>query len=263
MRPARLLCAAAAALLAAGCAVHSNPGKPLSMRVDQAEVFGKDAGELRLPDGGVAKLRLFQGRYSVKFTEYQRVIEIDKATSVRFVGAQQFGDRTLVVLEKSERNCAFKTQLLSIKGREVRAWDFGNCQSAPRIDATENEALFDLPHRRGTTRYIYSDGELRYGELRGAPGEANTSARSQASARPQAPADAAPAPSGRSIAFPLPAPSAPEPAAEAAPALAPVPGKPASPARNPLPGSVALPKRAADLDFPTRQQAPQTLYIDR
>lgn len=252
MRPARLLCAAAAALLAAGCAVHSNPGKPLQLRLDQAEVFGQDLAELRLPDGGTAKLRQLQGRFSVKLPQFQRVVEIDKATSVRFVGAHQVADRTLVVLEKSQRNCALMTQLLSFKGPEVRAWDFG-CDERPRIEVGADEAVFDLPHRRGTTRYIYGEGGLVYGELRGA-------AAARSSSMPAG--NPAGSGAGRPIAFPLPPAAAPPAAAPQA--GAPQAAAPARPTTATRPATkdapVVLPKPA--LDFP-RQQAPRTIYMDR
>lgn len=165
-----------------GCAVQSGPRGQIHVGLDDAELFGQVVDSFRLPDGSEGKLRLLAGRYSVKLPRQFKVVPIANATRVRVVSTRQVGGRTLVVLEKSERNCASKTQLMSILGAEVLSWDFGDCQNQPETAADEQQALFDFVQPRRTVRYTYRDARLMRGEFPTPP-----------SAPPELPAPADPA----------------------------------------------------------------------
>jgi hypothetical protein len=148
-----------------GCAVNNNPGKAPQFSIDQAGIFGKDVEEFILPDKTEARIRLYNDQYSVKFAKHSRVFGIEKATSLRFKSSQDVGDYALIVLEKSEPNCAYKTLLLAIKGAEIRAWDLGNCRAKPETVIYSDTATFDVAEGGTTTRYEFSEGRLLYGNF--------------------------------------------------------------------------------------------------
>lgn len=151
-----------AGLLLGGCAVQSSPNSPYGF--DSAAVFGAQLDEFLLPDGSSGTIRRMNDRYSVKLQKYSRVVDIEGATMVRFRSAQLVSGYTLVVLDKAERNCPTKTQLLALRGTEVRSWEFGNCKSWPDTMIYRDGATFDVPDGRGRIRYQFADGRLVYGE---------------------------------------------------------------------------------------------------
>jgi hypothetical protein len=149
----------------AGCAVQRQSGDRVVVGIDQAGLFGKEVDTFVLPDGGKASIRELEHRLSLKFQAYSRVVEIERATAVQFRSAQEIDGYTLVVLDKSEKNCAVKTHLMAIKGGEVRQWDFGDCRSAPEVALAADGMRFDLRSGTRTTRYLFSQGRLLYGDL--------------------------------------------------------------------------------------------------
>lgn len=147
------------------CAVHGNGGKGTQYGIDEAALFGEQLTEFVLPDGTVASLRSLHGRYSVKFSRFSRVVEIDKAVSVKFKSTAQVDGFSLVILEKSEPNCPKMTELLAVRGQEVRVWDLGNCKTDPQLAISPSDAKFDVRDGNVVTRYVYQDGQLSYGNL--------------------------------------------------------------------------------------------------
>ena len=147
------------------CAVRGGGGKGTRYDIDEAAIFGRQVTAFVLPDGSEASLREFKGQYSVKIHRYSRVVDIDKAETVKFRSTAQVDGYALVILEKSRSNCARMTQLLAIRDREVRVWELGNCRSAPEITIGKSAALFDVPEGKQATRYQFQDGKLRYGSI--------------------------------------------------------------------------------------------------
>jgi len=226
-------------LLLGGCATRSNSGSVAQYGLDQAAIFGNLVDEFVLPDGSEASIRQFQGRYSVKLQKYFRVVDIDKATGLRFRSAQMVDGYTLIVLEKSQRNCPSMTHLLAIRGTEVRAWDLGNCRSWPETTILQDAAIFDVPEGRGTTRYRFTDGRLLYGD---------------------APPPAPPVPGRRIQADTGPATSAGKGGAVAAKAGPKMEEVPATASRRSA--SPAYVPAAAPI-FKPKEQAPRTIYLDK
>lgn len=160
-----LLCCLIAGLALCGCAVHSNVGDQGQYGLDQAALFGKQVSEFSLPDGTGASIRLLNGKYSVKFQNYSRVVDIDNAATLKFRSAQLVDGYMLVVLDKSEPYCPSKLHLLALRGKETRAWEVGNCKAAPEITISPDSATFDIPEGRTATHYQFSAGQLRYAEV--------------------------------------------------------------------------------------------------
>jgi hypothetical protein len=153
-----------AAVLASGCAVqHTRDGK-LHVSIDEAELLGTTLHVFRLADQSQGMLRRLGPDYSVKLQRYQRVIPIQKATAVAFFDARPVGGRDLLVLAKSERNCAHKTQIMAIRGAEVSGWDFGDCKTVPVVTYAGDTVYFDFAERGRPVRYTYHDGKLMRGE---------------------------------------------------------------------------------------------------
>jgi hypothetical protein len=190
----------------------------------------------------------------------------------RVLSADTVGGRTLVVLEKSERNCNYKTQLLSIQGAEVLMWDFGDCNTKPVAAISPEQALFDFVQPQRTIRFTYRDSRLMRGEyptqpadplggaaaLSGAPVDANarryvpgppvaalpaSAPKAADSSGAKAPAKAAPA---SSLALARSTTAAATPATTAAPAPRPAP-----------------PAAAKALDFPAQEQKPVRIVLDK
>lgn len=242
----------------AGCAVQGTPGRGMRLAIDNAALFGRTVEEFVLPDGSAASLREFERRFSLKLGAYARVVEIDKATTVRFRSAQEVDGFTLIVLDKSEPGCRHKLHLLAVKGPEVRAWEVGNCKSTPSASVGGGVANFDVSTGTRTTRYQFSGGRLLYSDL--GPGRAPIAAgRTEAAASqsiPVAAVPARPAPaesvarvghggSGRGSAANV---------ANAAGGSTPAAGKPVRRIST-------LPH--GELDFERKEQAPRTMYLNR
>lgn len=236
----------------AGCVVNTAPGGQVQFGLDDAELFGQAVDGFRLPDGSEGKVRVLQGRYSVKLPRQLRVVHIEGATRVRVVSSQQVGGRTLLVLEKSERGCDQKTQLMSILGAEVLSWDFGDCQTVPQASMQPDHAVFDFVQPRRTVRYTYRDGKLLRGEF-------DTLAGGQPPAGPigaQAPRyqPGPPVPAGTLAGAARAEPATPVPAAPAAPAER----KPAAAAPAARPAAPAK-----SLEFPALEQKPVRIVLDK
>lgn len=149
----------------AACAARGTSGAGPQYSIDDAAIFGRVVTQFILPDGSEASLRQLNGRYSVKFHRYSRVIDIDKAVTVKFKSTSLVDGFSLVILEKAESNCAKQTQLLAVRGSEVRAWELGNCRADPAINISNDVALFDVPNGKMMTRYQFKGGQLAYGEV--------------------------------------------------------------------------------------------------
>lgn len=143
------------------CAVRSNGGSGTQYGIDEAALLGRQITEFVFPDGGEGSLRVLNGRYSVKFNRYSRVIDIDidKAVSVKFKSTALVDGFSLVILEESEANCAKMIHVLAVRGWEVRVWDLGNCRSEPQTSISSNEAYFDVRDGSMITRYIFKHGQ--------------------------------------------------------------------------------------------------------
>jgi len=257
---ARAACALVLTLLS-GCAVQGQLGKDMRFGIDNAALFGRTIDEFVLPDGSGASVREFEKRYSVKLNSWQRVVGIDNATSVRFRSSQQVDGYTLIVLDKTERNCPYKTHLLAVKGAEVRSWDFGNCRTQPLVAVTGDTAQFDVADGSRTTRYEFSEGRLLYGQLRPrppsqgpAPAIASTSRAPAVSVTrtPRVAEAVPPAPvrvaAAEPVRTPAPAPAAAQPVVNTG-------GSSRKTTRATLP--------ADDLVFERKEQAPRTIYLSR
>lgn len=141
----------------AGCAVQSGSNGKVQIGIDNAELFGQEIGRFTLIDGSEGTLRTFNGQYSIKLAKYSKIVAIDRAVRARVVRVNTVADRTLVVLEKSERNCNYKTQVLSIRGAEVLTWDLGDCNTRPAINANPDAVTFDFVQPHSTARFTYHD----------------------------------------------------------------------------------------------------------
>lgn len=246
------------AATATGCAVQGTPGRDMRLAIDNAALFGRTVEEFVLPDGSAASLRELDRRFSLRLGAYSRVVEIDKATAVRFRSTQEVDGFTLIVLDKSESNCRHKMHLLAVRGAEVRAWDLGDCKAPPVASISGDLANFDVSTGTRTTRYQFSGGRLLYGDLapRMAPVSASATVGSGGRTIPVAvvPARVAPA---DSVVRDEPGgtpPGSGTNAAHAAVGSAAVGGKPARRVST-------LPR--AELDFERKEQAPRTMYLNR
>lgn len=154
----------AATVLATGCAVQQTRAGKLHMSLDEAELLGTRLHVFRLADSSEGVLRRLGQDYSVKLQRYLRVIPIERATAVAFIHTRPVGNRDLLVLAKSERNCAHKTQIMAIRGAEVSGWDFGDCKTVPVVTYAGESVYFDFASRGRSIRYTYRDGKLMRGE---------------------------------------------------------------------------------------------------
>lgn len=154
-----------ALFLLAGCAVQNGAGGKIKVGLDGAELFGNEVSKFPLSDGGEGSLRVLGGRYSIKLQKYFKIIPIENAVTARVVRVDRVGGRTLVVLSKSERNCNYRTQILSIQGSEVLSWNIGECSAEPDINVAADNATFDFVQKRRTVRYLYRDMRLMHSQF--------------------------------------------------------------------------------------------------
>jgi hypothetical protein len=204
---------------------------------DQAAVFGSQVETFILPDGSEASIHQLNANYSLRLQRHSRVIDINNATMVRFRSAQTVGGYLLIVLEKSERNCAVKTHLLAIQGAEVRSWEFGDCSRWPETSILSDVANFDVQDGQKIVRYEFSNGHLRYGD----------------------------APGSSAQIFPRQTPSEsyqPKSSDKAANTSPPVPQQRDAQA-GPSRGPVQLPSVQNPPIFKSKEKAAQTIYLDR
>lgn len=252
------------ALSLVGCAVQTLPGGKMQVGIDNAELLGQTLASFRLADGSEGRLRVLGGKYSIKLQKQFQVVDIARATMVRVASANEVGGRTLVVLEKSEANCNFKTHLLAIQGSEVLSWDFGDCRTQPLAAIAADQATFDFVQAQRTTRYTYRDARLTRGEFSNtANGYAPNSAYPAAAVDASGPRYVPGPPLAWSSPQARPASSATAGANDAAsvassPRKAPVAATSVTAAARPA----ALPS-AKQMDFPVQEQKPVRIVLDK
>lgn len=265
-RAASLLCCAA---LVAGCAVQTDRRGQLQFQVDNAELFGQVVQTFALPDGSEAKLRVLSGQYSIKLQKYLRVIPLENATDVKVRSATLIDGRTVIVIDKAERNCGFKMHLVSVKGSEVLAWDFGDCQTAPNVNLYADGATFDFAYPNRTIRYTYQNARLVRNDYAGPPpGAPAASAGPIAAGAPRHVPGLPSAPNGErpggGTASNGNAPTARAPGASRTTPVA--SGAAAAPPRRttaaaPPPRSVT-PAPSTTMNFPSQEQKPVRIVLD-
>lgn len=243
-----------------GCAIQTDRRGELQLQVDGAELFGQTVKIFNLPDGSEARLRVLDGKYSIKLQRYLRVIPIENATEVKVRSTAVIDGRGIIVIEKAERNCGIKTQLLSIKEAEVLGWDFGNCQSTPKMSLYPEGATFDFAYPRSTIRYTYKNAKLVRNEYNGTPPALQADGAAKVAS--EAP---------RHVPGPPSAPDERRPAghtvhaADASDAKPVTRGKP-SPTRNtpstPRPLRVPAPAPTPAMNFPAQEQKPVRIVLD-
>lgn len=252
-----------------GCAVQKLPGGKVSIGIDNAELLGQNVATFKLDDGSEGRLRVLGGKYSIKLQQWFRVVDIPHATAVRLLSSDSVAGRTLLVLEKTDRSCNNKTQVMSIKGADVLIWDIGYCRR-PEISIQEDQAFFDFANGARTTRFIYRDAALFRGEFAtfamrspAAPsraGEGRPEGRTEA--RTEARTEGGPRyVPGPPVAAPQPRDSGTGSAPQTSTASAPRPSTARTrPTASPRP---ALPAPARTLDFPIQEQKPIRIVLDR
>ena len=149
--------------LVSACAMTPNGRGGMLMSVDTAGLFGTEAGKFALNDGSEATLRRdTSGAYSVKLDRYMRVTPLPNAITARIARVETIGQRTVVVIETQERNCAYKYEVLSISGSDVLQWKLGNCVDRPRVEKSADGQMLtlDFPNYNRLTRNIYTDSRM-------------------------------------------------------------------------------------------------------
>ena len=254
MQIAGKVAALSAVAMLAACAVQELPGGRVSVGVDDAELLGHTEATFQLADGSQARLRLYNGQYSIKLEHYLKVIPIEQAQLARMVSGYKVAGRTLLILEKSSSNCPYQTQVISIHSSEALSWDVGDCLSQPKIQVAPDQATFDFAQGDRTLRYIYKDNRLVKGDLFNPV---------YAGPTPVAPASAEP--SNRYVpGLPLKADgvfagtSTPTPAPTSAASATAVAAKPAAP--RPAP---AVAHRAAAPVFAPQEQTAVRIVLDK
>ncbi|TXH46114.1 MAG: hypothetical protein E6Q92_02445 [Burkholderiaceae bacterium] len=278
----------AAAMLLAGCAVQQHSGGTVSVGIDDAELFGQTVAQFKLADGSDGRLRLHQGRYSIKLQRYFKVIPVDRAQAARLVSAQVLDGRSVLVLEKGAPGCPFQTQVMAIEGSEVLSWDLGDCRNAPQIQVSGGEMAFDFPQGQRLVRYIYRDRRLLRAEAQlpsAGPGQALASGLPERSGMPPSMNQTSAAGTGNGMPRHVPGLPHPvsvsQPQASASAASSPVAlaqtaasatagsataqaAKPAAkPAAAPQPGPAPAPRQAAAPVFTTQEQKPIRIVLDK
>lgn len=165
----RILGALALALMAgglAGCAARNMPNGKTVYGLDEAGLLGKNVSVFRMPDGGEASVRVYNGHYSVKFAQYSRVFDIGYPNSVSFKSTVQIGDFAVLLLQKSEKNCPNMTMLLAIRGPEVRVWDVGSCATEPKVTVQKDALVLDIVNGyANVTRNTFTNGGMHYSNI--------------------------------------------------------------------------------------------------
>lgn len=148
-------------LILGGCAMEQK-GNHLHFRTDLAE-FAPVVGQFQLADGSEGKLRRdFTGQYSIKLSKYLKVIPLGKSPgAARIVYSGQVGHQTAVLIETSSNQCKYGYQLYAFVGKDVRAWDVGNCTVPARVFAEEGGLIMDFEQGANVRRYTFADNRLR------------------------------------------------------------------------------------------------------
>ena len=170
----------AAAMLLAGCAVQQHSGGTVSVGIDDAELFGQTVAQFKLADGSDGRLRLHQGRYSIKLQRYFKVIPVDRAQAARLVSAQVLDGRSVLVCWK--RGTRMPLPDPGDGDRRQRGPELGLLATAAtrrKIQVPGGEMAFDFPAGQRLVRYIYRDRRLLRAEAQlpsAGPGQAPASA---------------------------------------------------------------------------------------
>lgn len=245
----------AASVLLSACAIQTDRQGQTLVGMDVAELFGDTVDTFALPDGNEAKLRVLNGQYSIKLPHRMRVIQLDEASSVKFRSVNQINDRTLIVLNRVERDCNFKTQLISLRGSEVLTWSFGDCSSVPQFNSYADAATFDFVYPNKTVRFMYQDARLLRGEFTGPPpGSPPAVARPIPRSAPRY----QPGPPG------IPTAERPAEAKEGKPISSPTrPSQPPAPRTDTASPRVATPTPVGAMNFPMKEQGPVRIVLDK
>jgi hypothetical protein len=169
----KLIAGVAAGLLLTGCAMTPNGRGGVMMGLDTAELFGTPISTFRLRDGTEGTLRKDpQGKYSIKLSQAFRVVPLANAITARVARVENVGERTVVIVETQERNCAYRYEVLAFQGTDVLQWTVGNCKDRPRVElAADGKSLnIDFPNYNRLSRMIYTDNRLLNASVAVPPG---------------------------------------------------------------------------------------------
>lgn len=158
-RTAVLALALPAVLLGTGCVTVS--GGPLVRGPGVAPAAqGAPVGNFKMADGSTGFLYLHNGRYSLAIPGYRSPFAVE-GRNVTVRGSEVVGDRTVLLLQKSDYGCALETHVAAFRGQEVLSWIVGDCRNPPAVTVETDRMLLDFP--AGTsriTRFIYENGRL-------------------------------------------------------------------------------------------------------
>ncbi|MGK5044400.1 hypothetical protein ACQ4WP_00690 [Janthinobacterium sp. GB4P2] len=169
----KLIAGVAVGVLLTGCAMTPNGRGGVMVGLDTAELFGTPMSTFRLRDGTEGVLRKDpQGKYSIKLSQAFRVVPLDKAIMARVARVENVGERTVVIVETQERNCAYRYEVLAFQGTDVLQWTVGNCKDRPRVElAVDGKSLnIDFPNYNRLSRMIYTDNRLLNASVAVPPG---------------------------------------------------------------------------------------------
>lgn len=152
--------ATAAALALSGCAVQQDRPGQIIVGFDIPELLGERLASFKLADGSEGNLRVLAGQYSIKLQRYLKVVEIKQAQAVRILRTEHFGDRTVLVLEKSNGHCTNRMELLLIRGSDLSSWDFGECREPLQIERDGDALYFDRVAGNQLERIVYRDERM-------------------------------------------------------------------------------------------------------
>ncbi|MGK5009530.1 hypothetical protein [Janthinobacterium sp. MDB2-8] len=168
-----LIAGVAAGVLLTGCAMTPNGRGGVMVGLDTAELFGTPMSTFRLRDGTEGTLRKDpQGKYSIKLSQAFRVVPLANAITARVARVENVGERTVVIVETQERNCAYRYEVLAFQGTDVLQWTVGNCKDRPRVElAADAKSLnIDFPNYNRLSRMIYTDNRLLNASVAVPPG---------------------------------------------------------------------------------------------
>jgi len=169
----KLIAGVAAGILLTGCAMTPNGRGGVMVGLDTAELFGTPISTFRLRDGTEGTLRKDpQGKYSIKLSQAFRVVPLANAITARVARVENVGERTVVIVETQERNCAYRYEVLAFQGTDVLQWTVGNCKDRPRVElAADAKSLnIDFPNYNRLSRMIYTDNRLLNASVAVPPG---------------------------------------------------------------------------------------------
>lgn len=169
----KLIAGVAAGMLLTGCAMTPNGRGGVMVGLDTAELFGTPLSTFRLRDGTEGTLRKDpKGKYSIKLSQAFRVVPLANAITARVARVENVGERTVVIVETQERNCAYRYEVLAFQGTDVLQWTVGNCKDRPRVElAADGKSLnIDFPNYNRLARMVYTDSRLLNASVAVPPG---------------------------------------------------------------------------------------------